>query len=194
MDLYLIRHAQAAERGARYPDDTLRPLVAKGEAQAVLLAEALTRQGVYFTRLATSPWLRARQTAEPLRVLAGGELVLLDALAQGDPTESAAALRALAAESRSSAALQRASGRAGASGAAAAELMKGVRLAAIGHEPWLSMLASWLLSGRTHGVAVTFRKAAVMTLAGEPRAGGMSLLSFLPMRVVKALRGPDGGS
>ena len=193
MELYLIRHAQAAERGARYPDDTLRPLVAKGEAQAVLVTEALTRQGVYFTRLASSPWLRARQTAEPLRVLAGGELVLLDALAQGDPTETAAALRALAAESRSSVALQRASGRS-ASGGPGPERFEGMRLAAVGHEPWLSMLASWLLSGRSHGLAVTFRKAAVMTLAGEPRAGGMSLLSFLPMRVVKALRGPDGSS
>ena len=194
MELYLIRHAQAAERGARYPDDTLRPLVAKGEAQAVLLTEALTRQGVHFTRLASSPWLRARETAEPLRVLAGGELVLLDALAQGDPTETATALRALAAESRSSAALQRASGRSGTSGNPTDDLIKGMRLAAVGHEPWLSMLASWLLSGRSHGLAVTFRKAAVMTLAGEPRAGGMSLLSFLPMRVVKALRGPDGSS
>ena len=194
MELYLIRHAQAAERGASYPDDTLRPLVAKGEAQAVLLTEALTRQGVCFTRLATSPWLRARQTAEPLRVLAGGELVLLDALAQGDPTETIAALRGLAAESRSSAALQRASGRAGTSGRPTADAFAGMRLAAVGHEPWLSMLASWLLSGRAHGMAVTFRKAAVMTLAGEPRAGGMSLLSFLPMRAVKSLRGPDTSS
>lgn len=180
MELYLIRHAQAAERGARYPDDTLRPLVAKGEAQAVLVTEALTRQGVYFTRLASSPWLRARQTAEPLRVLAGGELVLLDALAQGDPTETVTAFEALLAESRSAVPKTRDADSAGRS--------SGPCIAAVGHEPWMSMLASWLLCGRAHAMAVTFRKAAVMTLEGELRGGAMALTGFVPMRVVKALR------
>ena len=188
MELYLIRHARAAERGARYPDDTERPLVAKGEAQARLLAEAFERLGVRFERVTTSPWLRARQTAEPLRALTGSELVVLDALAQGDPNETGLALRALLAESRSVPGLGVHAGRQAAAVAAA----NATRIAAVGHEPWMSMLAAWLLSGSASGMAIAFRKSAVMTLEGEPRAGGMVLTSFLPMRTVKALYAPGG--
>ncbi len=182
MELYLIRHARAAERGAHYPDDSVRPLVAKGEAQARLLRATFERLGVRFERLTSSPWRRALQTAEPLRVLAGGELVLLDALAQGDPNETALALRKLLAEGRSLRAPGRGPGNGASDGPAA-----GGRIAAVGHEPWLSMLAAWLLSGRASGLAITFRKASVLVLEGEPRAGGMALTAFLPMRTVKAL-------
>ena len=188
MELFLIRHARAAERGARYPDDTERPLVAKGEAQARLLAAAFERLGVRFERVTTSPWLRARQTAEPLRALSGGGVVVLDALSQGDPNETALALRGLLAEARS---LPGAGVHAGRQSAAAATATA-ARIAAVGHEPWLSMLAAWLLSGSASGLAIAFRKAAVMTLEGDLRAGGMTLTGFLPMRSVKALSGAVG--
>ena len=184
MQLHLIRHASAAERGPAYPDDMLRPLVAKGEAQARALARAWERMGVRVDQLATSPWLRARQTAAALRDLAG-TLVVTEALAQGDPARCAHALARLA--------TGRAPDAPSSGGpddgwvAARRPALASARVAAVGHEPWLSELAAWLLAGDAGAMRITFRKAAVLTLAGELRPGGMALEAFVPMRTLKAL-------
>jgi phosphohistidine phosphatase len=67
MDLYLIRHAEAAPPGeADVHDDAERPLTPAGRAQCGPLAKALLKLGVRLDRVATSPLLRARQTAEEL--------------------------------------------------------------------------------------------------------------------------------
>ncbi len=87
MELYLIRHAEAAavgERGVTRDED--RPLTAKGETQAGDLARTLRARGVTLDRLYTSPLVRARQTAEILlRGLARHDLALdtSDELAPG---------------------------------------------------------------------------------------------------------------
>jgi len=184
VELHLIRHARADERGPAYPDDTLRPLVAKGEAQARALARAWERMGVRVDQLATSPWLRARQTADALRDRAGA-LVVTEALAQGDPARSARALARLATGSNPDAPIS--GGPDDGWLAARQPALASARVAAVGHEPWLSELAAWLLAGDAAALRVTFRKAAVLTLAGEPRPGGMALAAFIPMRTVKAL-------
>ena len=61
--LYLIRHAAAAGQA---PD---APLTAEGEQQAARLAAWLEGSGI--TRLVSSPFVRARQTAAPLAVRLG---------------------------------------------------------------------------------------------------------------------------
>jgi phosphohistidine phosphatase len=67
MDLLLIRHAEAAPLGADgVQDDVERPLTENGRAQCKPLADALLRIGFQLDCLATSPLLRARQTAEEL--------------------------------------------------------------------------------------------------------------------------------
>jgi phosphohistidine phosphatase len=67
MDLFLIRHADAAPLGeGGNGDDAERPLTPAGRAQCKPLAEALLRIGVHLDCVATSPLLRARQTAEEL--------------------------------------------------------------------------------------------------------------------------------
>jgi len=184
VELHLIRHARAAERGADYPDDTLRPLVAKGEAQARALARAWQRMGVGVDHLVTSPWLRARQTADALRDLAGA-LHVSEALARGDPARSAHALARLASGSTPDAPPP--GGPDDGWLAARRPALASARVAVVGHEPWLSELAAWLLAGDAAALRITFRKAAVLTLAGEPRPGGMALEAFLPMRTLKAL-------
>ncbi len=62
--VYLVRHAHAGNRAAWEEDDRLRPLSEKGWYQARGLADLLRHEGI--DRLVTSPYVRCRQTLEPL--------------------------------------------------------------------------------------------------------------------------------
>ena len=64
MTILLVRHAAAGKRSRWAGDDRLRPLDDRGRRQAVGLAEALASRGV--ERVLTSPYIRCRQTVEPL--------------------------------------------------------------------------------------------------------------------------------
>ena len=158
--LWLVRHARAADR-AIDGVDAHRPLVAKGVDQARHLAAALTAWEVRPDVVLTSPWLRALTTAEALAGAA--PLRRLDALAQPDASLASAAI--------------------------AAALRPADRtVLAVGHEPWLAALASWWLCGSEGGVAIDFRKASALALAGAPGPGRMTLTGFVPVRWLKALR------
>ena len=74
MDLFLIRHAIAEERGEGLPDAE-RALTHKGRARFKLVVRSLARSGFRFDRVYHSPWLRAVQTAELLAPLNDGPLV-----------------------------------------------------------------------------------------------------------------------
>ena len=64
MLLLLIRHAQAAQQDeARYPDDTLRPLVPKGRKIQRRTSRELRKRKLAPSRVFGSPWKRAWQTA-----------------------------------------------------------------------------------------------------------------------------------
>jgi phosphohistidine phosphatase len=64
VELYLIRHGIAAERGDAYPDDSKRPLTGEGITRLRQIARGLATIGVSFDQILTSPLVRARQTAE----------------------------------------------------------------------------------------------------------------------------------
>ncbi len=65
MNLYILRHAIAAERGLpEYEDDSQRPLTSKGEKKMGKIAEAMRALGLEFDLILSSPYLRAKQTAE----------------------------------------------------------------------------------------------------------------------------------
>lgn len=65
MNLYLLRHGLAAERDPqRFPDDSLRPLVAKGKARIRRGCDAMRALEISFDRILCSPYPRASQTAE----------------------------------------------------------------------------------------------------------------------------------
>ena len=64
VELYLIRHGLAAERGESYPDDTKRPLTNEGVQKLRKEAKALLALDVTFDVILTSPLTRTRQTAE----------------------------------------------------------------------------------------------------------------------------------
>lgn len=165
MELWIVRHAKAGHRGPEWPDDRERPLTPAGGRQAARLAGLLERAEVRFDRLFSSPWVRAAQTAEPLRVaLAKGRHVeYLDALTAGDP-------------------LVLMSGLTGEVGPDVA------RVAVVGHEPQLGLFGALLLTGRGDGMLVSFRKGAALVLEGELAPGGMALRAFLPAADVASLQ------
>jgi phosphohistidine phosphatase len=65
MEVYLIRHGIAAERGT-YDRDELRPLTDKGRKKTTEVAKKLHSIGLRFDSILTSPLVRAYQTAEIL--------------------------------------------------------------------------------------------------------------------------------
>lgn len=86
MILYIIRHAWAHEHDSqRWPNDADRPLTDDGCQRFEKVAKALVKRGVSPSRIATSPLVRCRQTAEILQKHLSKRVVLdqLDALAPG---------------------------------------------------------------------------------------------------------------
>ncbi|MDW8105527.1 MAG: phosphohistidine phosphatase SixA [Armatimonadota bacterium] len=72
MNLYLVRHAIAVPHDAPgYEEDSLRPLTDKGRAKMRDIARGLKALGVCPQLILTSPYVRARQTAEILQEMLG---------------------------------------------------------------------------------------------------------------------------
>lgn len=146
MQLVLIRHARAEERALLKRDRT-RALTVDGRRRMRKAARGLHALLPGLSQIATSPLLRAHQTAEIVAaVYASVDVVTLPALSPGvAPRTVLAWLRAQP---------------------------KDALLALVGHEPDLGQLAGWLLSGRSSGF-VQFKKgaAALIEFAGAPAAG-----------------------
>lgn len=57
----------------------------------------------------------------------------------------------------------------------------------VGHEPWMSELCAWLLTGRRSGGHFPFKKGGVAWLEGTPKPGGMKLRGFWAPKVLRGL-------
>ena len=67
MNLYIIRHAIAIDEGTpEYDNDSERPLSDKGKKKMRQIARGLRALGVDFDLILSSPYLRAKETAEIL--------------------------------------------------------------------------------------------------------------------------------
>ncbi len=67
MNLYIIRHAIAVDEGLpEYEDDSQRPLTDKGKKKMRQIARGLRVLGVDFDLILSSPYVRAKETAEIL--------------------------------------------------------------------------------------------------------------------------------
>lgn len=142
MDLYLLRHAIAVERGTPgYRRDRDRPLTPEGEKKMRRIARGLQALELSFDAILSSPFVRARQTAEIVAALFRAEdrLAFTDALAVGGDHQ--ALIREL--QDRSSNA-------------------RGVLL--VGHEPSLSTLISTLLGGGP-SLSIMLKKGGVCKLS-----------------------------
>ena len=165
LELYLIRHGIAAERGDQYPDDSKRPLTTQGIARLRKEARALDELGVNFELILTSPLARARQTADTLAETMKSKPTVtpLDAL---EPAGSPADV------------IQ--------------ELGKHVRnksrVALIGHEPDIGELAARLIAARA---PLAFKKGAIARIDFEvlPPKGHGQLAWFLPPKMLRKLGG-----
>ncbi|MBL8918363.1 MAG: phosphohistidine phosphatase SixA [Myxococcaceae bacterium] len=74
----------------------------------------------------------------------------------------------------------------GAPSKALLEACVGERVALVGHEPMLSALLAWLVTGAAGGGSFELKKGAVACLEGEPRPGGMTVRWLIPPKVARA--------
>ena len=161
LELYLIRHGVAAERGEDYPDDSKRPLTADGITRLKKEAKALESLGVGFDHIITSPLVRTKQTAE----------VFAEHLQSKPSVSSSDALAP-----------------AGTPAAVISELskhMRKARIALVGHEPNIGELAARLIGART---PLEFKKGAICRIDFEvfPPKGAGQLRWFAPPRMLRS--------
>jgi len=163
-DLYLVRHAIAAERGDEWPDDTKRPLTELGITRFQEGVEGLVWLDVEIEEIFTSPLVRTRQTAD---LLANGlpkkpTLKTLDALAPGHTPRAVMNELSKAAKRR--------------------------RIALVGHEPGLGELAAHLIGA---GRALPFKKGGICYIAVQGLTSRRSgeLIWCLPPKVLRRLAG-----
>jgi phosphohistidine phosphatase len=163
IELLLVRHAIAAERGPKYPDDRLRPLTAEGARRFKDVVRGLDALGVGCDLILTSPLVRAEDTAT---LLASG-------LRGRPPVQVLAALAPGGAASEVIAAIGRSA-------------RKHTRIALVGHQPDLGELAARLLGA--HG-QIEFRKGAVCAIdvTGAAPGGPGTLRWLLPPRTLRRL-------
>jgi phosphohistidine phosphatase len=154
VQLLLIRHADAGDRDPlRWPDDTLRPLTARGRKRQRRVAKRLRRRDLVPTLLLASPWLRAWETAQLIADVTGAPPPVACPALAGPPE-----LPAIAA----------------AVGRPAADTI----LAMVGHEPWLGELASLLLTGEPQRLAIVFPKSGVLGLSADALSVNGAALGF----------------
>jgi 8-oxo-dGTP diphosphatase len=81
--IYIVRHGKAGSRSAWSEPDDLRPLTKPGRRQADAIADELADAGV--ATILSSPYVRCRQTVEPLAERVRLPVDLADALEEGAP-------------------------------------------------------------------------------------------------------------
>jgi phosphohistidine phosphatase len=161
MKILLIRHATAVPRGRAGMDDTARSLTPRGAKRFRRAAQGLARVVDRPDALLTSPWLRARETADITAVAFQGPAPVETAALTGAPFEDLLA--------------------------ALAELGEVGLVALVGHEPWMSELLARLTQAGAPD-RLEFRKggAALVDCPNGPSEGGR-LVFYLPPRVLRRL-------
>ncbi|MEW6269713.1 MAG: phosphohistidine phosphatase SixA [Thermodesulfobacteriota bacterium] len=152
--VYIVRHAIAEEQSGSGRDED-RSLTAEGRKKMRRAARGLVTLGVLPERIVTSPLVRARQTAEILgEAYPGVGIELTDALAPGVDERTLTRLLN--------------------------NRYAGESVALVGHEPDLSELLSYWLTGSRHAFETRFKKGAVACLAtDELPPTGKALLEWL---------------
>ncbi len=155
MNLYLLRHGLAVERGT-HGKDSDRALTPKGERKLWRIAEAMEALKLSFDVILSSPYKRARQTAEIIAEAfnARKHLDFSETLSpSGDAKKLIEHLADLSPEPNA--------------------------VLLVGHEPYLSELISLLVAGE-RGASVVMKKGGLCKLEVESlRAGRCASLAWL---------------
>ncbi len=154
MKLLLIRHAIAEERedfAKTGKDDRLRPLTDEGRKKMKQAARGLQTVAPDIDLLATSPLTRAAQTGAIVDSVYGGlkEVEIVELSPESTPNDFLRWLRK----------------------------QKAGCVAAVGHEPSISLILSWLLTGSERRI-FAFRKggACLLDFPDEVAAGTATLV------------------
>ncbi|MEO8070843.1 MAG: phosphohistidine phosphatase SixA [Acidobacteriota bacterium] len=160
--IYLVRHAIAAERGDKWPDDAERPLTHEGAWRMRRIVKGLGELDASIDLVLTSPLVRAVETAEILvhELNPEPELATLPLLAPGGtPARIAEALAAYP---------------------------KTQSVALVGHGPGIGELAAWLIGGR---VPLNLKKGGVcrIDVTDWPPARSGELIFLATPKMLRAL-------
>jgi phosphohistidine phosphatase len=155
MNLFILRHGLAVEPGtAGFGRDADRPLTAEGEHKLRKSAKAMKALELSFDLILSSPYVRARRTAEIVAEAFEKKVEFTEALTPGGSVKKL--IEQLHHHQPAP---------------------ENVLL--VGHEPYLSELISLLVSGEA-GLGVVMKKGALCKLAVEtPRTGRCAVLEWL---------------
>ena len=127
MNIYVLRHGKAAPPSRRVPSDHGRPLTGLGRRELAATGRALRRMKIRPDTLASSPLLRAVQTAETISKYVGADMEIWDDLKpETDPNQTLDAIRSTGADS----------------------------VMVVGHEPHLTSLISYMIAGRNASISL----------------------------------------
>jgi phosphohistidine phosphatase len=163
MEVFLVRHAIAHERNRkRWPDDAKRPLTPAGKEKFGKASRGLVKWLPKSAALLTSPYVRARETAE----------ILAAARRKSEPVKCAE----LAADRPISAAFE------------LLRTRKEKAVVLVGHEPYLSGFLSAALAGKGARIKIKFKKggAACIEFAARVEPGRATFRWMLTPRMLRA--------
>ena len=163
VQLYLIRHGQAEDRGEKWPDDATRPLSESGTRRMRRAAKGLARLGVNLDVVLTSPLVRAQQTAQIVA-------------AAFEPAPTVVGVSSLAPDGNFTGLLADLQKHAGHS-----------RIALVGHEPSLGEFASRLTKARRR---FEFKKGGACRIDIEsiPPVGPGELRWFVTPAILRVIK------
>jgi phosphohistidine phosphatase len=165
MNLYIVRHAIAVERGTSgYEDDSQRPLTDAGAKKMKKIAMGIHQLGIELDVILTSPYVRARDTAKIL----AERFDMTDRIYFSDNLIPSGNFESLVFEIH--------------------EKYDLANIALVGHVPMLSSLISWLTTGDTDA-RITFKKGGVAYLASDSlyQDGRATLEWLLPPSIMVEL-------
>ena len=162
MNLYILRHGIAADRSSEYSDDGLRPLTRKGINRMRREATGMNALGIAPDLIISSTLVRAVQTAEIVQqgLSAPPQMITTHALVpEAHPSQI---LQELAASHSSLSSVM-----------------------VVGHEPHMSSLVSYILTGEISWL-IDLKKGALCSIDLSPSGRGQLLWALAP-RQLRAL-------
>jgi phosphohistidine phosphatase len=154
--ILIVRHGPAGDREEwerAGKDDSLRPLTPKGKKEVRKAAAGLARLVPDLDVIATSPWTRARQTAELVNKEYGSEIEEVEELTSDHRPEE---LESWLGEQAGRAAI-----------------------ALVGHEPYLGLLVGYLLTGKSVSFVDLKKGGASLIEMEQPSRPGTGCLEWL---------------